>query len=95
MPEDMRPDRCGAIVNLRGRWRGWKTLNAAPVGEKIPQETLSRLIAYAKERSLPIMFVEHSFKDGEYSETRNLATGPADFIAEAKHGINDDDMWKM
>jgi hypothetical protein len=91
----MRPDRCGAIVRWRSRWRGWETVTIVPVGEKVPEETLARLIDYAKERSLPVIFIEHRFEEREYRTSRQLATGPAEFIAAAKHGLNKDDLWAI
>tara|TARA_B100001540_G_scaffold182235_1_gene160729 strand:- start:2075 stop:2560 length:486 start_codon:yes stop_codon:yes gene_type:complete len=93
LPEDMRPDRCGAIVKWRSRWRGWETVSALPVGEKIPDATLRRLVDYARERQQPIIFLQHEVEDGEFTGSRHLATGTPAFIAQAKNGLRTEDVW--
>jgi len=56
-PEDMRPDRSGAIV-LAGRpWREWEVLQATPVGAEIPPETLERLRVYTQQKEVPLVFL--------------------------------------
>ena len=93
LPEDMRPDRCGAIVKWQARWRLWQTITAMPVGAQIPEQTLRRLIEHARQRGMPVIFLQHDEVDGDFLNTRHLATGPAEFIAEAKHGLKADDVW--
>jgi hypothetical protein len=91
----MRPDRCGAIVKWKDRWMGWEVVAALPVGRAIPEDTLKRLIDYAKARSQPIIFLEHEVEDGQYVRSQHLATGPSDFLAEIKNGITADDIFHL
>ena len=72
----------------------WDTVTVLPVGPKIPPETLQRLVDYARERAQPIMFLEHEVEDGEYVNTRHLATGSPEFIDEAKNGLQEEDVWR-
>ena len=94
LPDDMRPDRCGAIVKWNYRWNLWKSVAALPVGSAIPEDTLKRLIEHAKERAQPIIFLEHEFSDGQYVRSQQFATGPVEFIAEAKESLKLEDIWK-
>ena len=73
----------------------WDVVAALPVGPAIPEDTLNRLIEYAKERSQPIIFLEHEVVDGQYVRSKQLCTGPAEFMVEAKNGITADDIFHL
>jgi hypothetical protein len=91
LPEHMRPSESGSIVLLDRNWEGRKVIRAIPVGEKIPTATLDWLMAFAREKSLPLIFYEYIMKDGKFSDKRVVGYGPPSFVreVEAKVGLQD------
>ena len=80
LPEALRPDRCGAIVMLGRQYQGRNVIMATPTGWIIPQDTLQQLMAYAKEQSLPLVWVENIHENGVYQRFKRSAYGPIDFV---------------
>lgn len=81
--EHMKPSECGAILVLT-KWKGRQIINATPVGKTIPADTLEWLMAFARESSLPLVFVEFLFKDGKYHSLKKTGYGPPSFIRDVE-----------
>lgn len=93
LPDDMRPDQCGAIVMLDRDWRGWQTIRAIPVGEAIPAATMEWLQAYAQESRRPLMFSALE-RDGQgWKRTPQTGFGPPAFVEEVKLSITPSDIY--
>ena len=84
-PDDMRPDRCGAIILLDRDYYSWKMVRAIPTGERIPEETYNFLLEHAKSKQLPFSFLERELVDGEEVLASDKALGPPAFTQEVKH----------
>lgn len=80
LAEDLRPDRCGAIVLLGRKFQGWDVIMATPTGWTIPGQTLERLMDYARRQSLPLVWIENLHNNGVYTHFKRSAFGPADFV---------------
>lgn len=93
LPEDMRPDRCGAIIKWGARMLHWDLISVMPAGDSIPQATLERLIRYTQEQDKSLLFYEHIKMEGEYGSARQFAVGPADFMEAAAREIKQTDTW--
>jgi len=94
-PEDLRPDRSGAIVMWDRYWQDWQVLRAVPTGEKIPPETFERLRDCAKSQGLPLLFVERTLKDEGYAGDQLFAMGSPAFAEAVRDGFQDDDLFGM
>ena len=81
MPDDMRPDQCGAIVVLGQDWRHWKVIRAVPVGWTIPEPTLKRIKNFAVTGKMALIYHEFEHQDGVLSQTHRIGFGPPDFVA--------------
>jgi hypothetical protein len=92
LPESMKPSECGAIVLLGRSWHGRKIIRAVPAGEKIPFDTLEWLKGYAREQSLPLLFVEFIFKNGKHIGIRRVGYGPPSFVRAAEVAIEPEDI---
>ncbi|QKI89103.1 hypothetical protein [Thiomicrorhabdus xiamenensis] len=57
LPDDFRPDQCGALVidNVL-QWQGMDVDLAVPVGREIPLETLNWLKSYAEQKMRPLIY---------------------------------------
>lgn len=95
MPEELRPDRSGAIVILNRQWRRWRVIVAIPNGPEIPPETLEWLKAYAREQGLPLLFDVRLMQDGKYNGIKEMGYGPADFVDTVRLGIGPRDIFSM
>jgi len=67
LPDEMRPDLCGAIILLDRRWRGQRFIAALPTGPRIPYETFEWLKNHAVEQRIPLVFRQHIFENGNWS----------------------------
>jgi hypothetical protein len=95
MPDEFRPDLCGAIVVLNGKWNGWTVMHAAPTGEEIPTATLDWIKAYALKKGIPLMFQENHVKNDEFAEMKILGYGPPDFVHAVQNAIGPGDVLKL
>ena len=91
MPEDMRPDQCGAIVVLGQHWKQWKLIRAVPVGWTFPEKTLKRIKNFAVAENLALIYVEFEQKDGVRTLTNRVGFGPPDFLAAFREALEQDD----
>lgn len=95
IPESMRPDRCGAVVIFDRKWNGWSIVKAVPTGVCIPEETLDWLMAYAREKKMPLLFQENLLLDGKYHGIRNRGYGPPAFVEHVKNAIGPEDVMTL
>ena len=92
LPDDFRPDLCGAVVSLNRKWNDWGVIHAAPVGAKIPPDTFEWLKAYAVKRGIPMIYQENILEDGEFGTAKLLGFGPPNFVHAVKHAISPEDI---
>ena len=93
LPENMRPDQCGAIVMFDRKWNGWNIVKAVPTGASIPEETLEWLKAYAREKKKPLLFQENLVgEDGNFNGLRSVGYGPPAFQEHVKEAIGIEDI---
>ena len=79
-PEEMRPDKCGAIVLTARYWREWNVMRATPVGAVIPEATLEWLRLHTLSQDIPLIFYERGLEDGAYTHVdRQRAYGSPEF----------------
>ena len=93
MPEELRPDRCGAIVIFNRQWQRWRIVVAIPTGPEIPHATLEWLKAYAREHGIPLLFDLRLMQDGKYIGVKEMGYGPPDFVDAVKHIILPQDVF--
>lgn len=90
----MRPDISGVIVVMdRLTWRDEKVLVAIPVGENIPEKTLTYLLSLAELTELNMLTVQ--FVQAHQKLTggsRISAYGNPDFVADMKESFTDGDL---
>ncbi len=91
----MRPNECGAIVLWGKKWNEWNVIRAVPTGERIPEDTLEWLKAYARENNIPLLFIENMFKDGKYYGLSQTGYGPPAFTHAVKNEIHPEDILKF
>jgi len=92
LPDELRPDLCGAVVSLNRKWNGWTVIHAAPTGAEIPPETLEWIKAYAVKLGKPLMFQVNIREDGEFGPAKILGYGPREFVLAVKHAIGPNDI---
>jgi len=92
LPDDFRPDLCGAIVSLNRKWNAWTVIHAAPTGADIPAETLKLLMSYSEKKGMPLMFQQNLLKAGKYSAAKIMGFGPPDFVHAVKNAISSKDI---
>ena len=95
LPEEMKPIDCGAIVLLDYAWHDRKVVSAIPTGKNIPKETLEWLMNYARNKPIPLIFVEHFFEDGKYNGYKRTGYGPPSFIQAVNTEIDSEDTFMM
>lgn len=92
LDESMRPDKSGAIVRYKP-WKSWKTLAVIPIGQKVPDDTLMRLLDYAKETGLPCVWNERAEDFVNDDTVSKKALGPEEFMLQVKWDFSDQDMF--
>jgi len=95
LPDDMRPDLCGAIILFNRKWNRWNVVKAIPTGEKIPDETMSWLMNYVKETRTPLIFQIHLVKNGRFIGMKMMGAGPPAFIEDVRNAIGPEDIFKI
>ena len=81
--EHMKPSECGAILVL-STWKGQRVIYANPIGKKIPGDTLEWLMTFARESSLPLVFIERLTEGGKYIGVKKTGYGPPSFIRDVE-----------
>jgi hypothetical protein len=96
LADDMRPDRCGAIVVFNRSWARHRIILAIPTGAEMPKETLDRVMALARAQKTPMLFVKNVFSDnGEYLGFKNNGYGPPWFVELVKNSVTDEDIFRL
>ncbi len=80
---------------FKQRWNGRAIVKAVPTGERIPQDTLEWLKAYAREKAIPLMFPVRLLKDGKFHGRKMLGYGPPDFIHAVENMITHEDIMTL
>ena len=81
LPENFRPNECGAIVmdNIL-QWQGLKVDLAVPVGREIPEKTLGWLMQYAEKTMRPLIYQQQDPQSSKIEKNPlTLAYGPPAF----------------
>lgn len=81
LPEDFRPNECGALV-LDGilTWQGLEVDLAVPVGREIPEQTLSWLKTNAEKQMRPLIYQQQPPNKRKFQKNPlTLAHGPIEF----------------
>ncbi len=95
LAEDMRPDLCGAIVIIDRKWQGASVIRAIPTGEKIPRDTLERLMTISREQAKPLIFCEFiRGKDG-FIGIKRIGYGPPSFVRAVETAVEPEDVFKL
>ena len=95
IPEHMKPESCGAIVLLDRKWHGRNVIRAVPTGEQIPAATLEWLMAFSREQSLPLLFVEYLMRDEKFIGIKKKGYGPPSFIRAVETEVEPEDIIKF
>jgi hypothetical protein len=95
LPDEMRPDLCGAIVMLDRQWNGIKVITAVPTGENIPEAMLKWLRSFAIGKSTPLVFSTFPFRDGTFGASQKTGFGPPAFVKAVKESIGPEDIVKF
>ena len=95
-PEEMRPDRSGAIVVEDMPFADWDVITAIPVGLEIPDLTLNWLRLYSNQLGLPLVYNEREEVDGKLTGLgRQSYYGPDAFIDAVRNQIQPSDVMKF
>lgn len=96
LEEELRPDKCGAILLTDRGAAGYDVWRLVPVGRAVSEETLSRFNELTRSIQMPLMWTERSdkFAEGDASHT-TLANGSEEFISALKWDFADDDVWDL
>jgi len=94
LDESMRPDKSGAIARYR-RWKSWETLAVIPTGQKVPDDTLMRLLEYANATGSPLVWSERPEDFVNNDELSRQALGPEEFMIQTKWDFSDEDFCKL
>ena len=81
LPEEFRPDECGALmIEHILTWQGIKVDLAVPVGREIPEKTLVILMQLAEKNMRPLIYQQQDPKNKELEKNPlTLAYGPPAF----------------
>ena len=88
----MRPSESGVIIMLDRPWHKRQVIRAVPTSETIPADTIEWLKAYSRQRLIPLLFLEHLFKDGKYIGRKYLGFGPQSFIRAVEVEVEPEDV---
>ena len=93
LPDELRPDRCGAIVLFHRPWQGWEVVRAIPVGDEVPPATLQWLMDYARQKQQPLMWFIRTRENGDYGSIKRMGYGPPAFRETVKYAIEPQDLY--
>lgn len=81
LPDDFRPNECGALViDSILQWQGLTVDLAVPVGREIPEKTLHWLMQFAEQTMRPLIYQQQDPKSTIYEKNPlTLAYGPPAF----------------
>ncbi len=79
LPDNLKPDACGAIVLLNRTWSGIPVNYVLPTGERVPHETLEIMMAFTRHHSVPMIYFENLRENGQFTGRKQLGYGPPSF----------------
>lgn len=81
LPDDFRPNECGALViDSILQWQGLTVDLAVPVGREIPENTLHWLMQFAEQNMRPLIYQQQDPQSKRYEKNPlTLAYGPPAF----------------
>lgn len=96
LEDDLRPDKCGAILLTDRGAAGYDVWRLVPVGRAVSEKTLSRFNELTQSIQMPIIWTERSnrYAEGDASQT-TLANGSEEFISALKWDFSDDHVWDL
>lgn len=96
LDEELRPDKCGAILLSDRPAAGYEVWRLVPVGQAVSQETLNRFRDLTRSIQMPIMWTERvdNFADSDESE-KTLVSGSEEFISALKWDFSDRHVWDL
>lgn len=96
LDEELRPDKCGAVLLTDRDAAGHKVWRLAPVGRSVPEETLYRFGELARALQMPMMWTERSdkFAEGDITGT-TFSSGSEEFISALKWDFSDEHVWDL
>jgi len=93
--EDMRPDRCGAILIDDRPFKQWEVIRAIPVGVSVPESTLQRVTAFAREKGFSVTWAERRPNYEEHPRDVSVGTaGSEEFSIQMKWDVSPEDIWR-
>jgi len=96
LDEELRPDRCSAIL-LTGRpAAGFEVWRLVPIGRSVTEQTLLRFQELADSMNMPLMWTERAdkFADGD-SSSETYSLGSEEFISALKWEFSDEHVWDL
>ena len=94
--EDLRPDKCGAILLSDRPAAGYEVWRLVPVGRHVSAETLNRFAELAQTIPVPMMWTEREEKFAEGAgDTLTFSSGSEEFISALKWDISDEHVWDL
>lgn len=91
LPDDMRPDQCGAIVILGQNWKKWRVVRVVPAGWFIPDATLARIKNFSRSRDMPLIYHQFEQEKGVHVLTHRMCFGPPDFVTAFRDALEKED----
>lgn len=94
--DEMRPDRCGAILIDDRPFKQWEVLRIIPVGVSVPKATLQRAITFAKDNGFSVTWAERRENYAEHPlEVRVGTAGSEEFSIQMKWDVLPEDVWRF
>jgi hypothetical protein len=96
LDEELRPDKCGAILLSDRGAAGYDVWRLVPVGRTIPELTMDRFMELPKSLQMAIIGTERSakFAEGDVSHS-TLSSGSEEFISALKWDFSDYHVWDL
>lgn len=93
--DDMRPDRCGAILIDDRAFKQWEVIRVIPVGVAVPDATLQRVMTFAAQNNFSVTWTERRTDYVDYPDDVRVGTaGSEEFTIQMKWEVNPGDVWR-
>lgn len=93
--DSLRPDKCGAILRYRP-WKSWpQVVVAIPIGRKVPEDTLEKIIEYSLSKHLPIVWSERAEDYVSDDAMDRKALGSEEFMTQVMWQFSDEDVQSL
>ena len=92
--DEMRPDRCGAILISDRPFKQWDVIRVIPVGVSVPKPTLSTVMKHAAESEKPLIWTERRPDYADHPMDVSVGSaGPEEFTIQMKWDMRPEDVW--